>query len=89
MPTHVYYPSWSGRESAVGIDDYLDGAPEPQRSTLLVLRSTLRELLPDAEEALSYGMPALVVGETDRWFRHGPSALQLLPALRCGADRAR
>jgi uncharacterized protein YdhG (YjbR/CyaY superfamily) len=45
-----------------GVDDYLDEAPEPQRSTLLALRSTLRDLLPDATEALSYGMPAFVVG---------------------------
>lgn len=40
---------------------YLDEAPEPQRTTLLALRSTLRELLPDADETLSYGMPTFVV----------------------------
>ena len=34
---------------------------EPQRSTLLTLRSTLRDLLPDASEALAYGMPAFLV----------------------------
>jgi uncharacterized protein YdhG (YjbR/CyaY superfamily) len=44
------------------VDEYLDAAPEPQRSTLLALRATLRELLPDADESLSYGMPAFVVG---------------------------
>ncbi len=43
------------------VDDYLAAAPEPQRSTLQALRSTLRELLPDATEAMSYGMPAFVV----------------------------
>ena len=43
------------------VDDYLQDAPEPQRSTLLALRTTLRDLLPDATEALSYGMPAFVV----------------------------
>jgi uncharacterized protein YdhG (YjbR/CyaY superfamily) len=46
----------------MGVDEYLDGAPEPQRSTLLALRSMLRELLPDTDEALSYGVPAFVVG---------------------------
>jgi uncharacterized protein YdhG (YjbR/CyaY superfamily) len=46
----------------VTVDDYLDAAPEPQRTTLTVLRSTLRDLLPDAEEGLSYGMPAFLVG---------------------------
>jgi uncharacterized protein YdhG (YjbR/CyaY superfamily) len=44
----------------VDVDDYLAEAPEPQRSTLQVLRSTLRELLPEAQEALSYGMPAFI-----------------------------
>lgn len=44
------------------VDEYLAAAPEPQRSTLLVLRSTLRDLLPDATEAMSYGMPSFVVG---------------------------
>jgi uncharacterized protein YdhG (YjbR/CyaY superfamily) len=39
----------------------MDGAPEPQRSTLRALRFTLRELLPNATEALSYGVPACVV----------------------------
>jgi uncharacterized protein YdhG (YjbR/CyaY superfamily) len=42
----------------VEVDDYLADAPEPQRSTLQVLRATLRDLLPEAQEALSYGMPA-------------------------------
>ena len=43
------------------VDEYLDAAPEPHRSTLLALRATLRELLPDATEALSYGVPAFKV----------------------------
>lgn len=46
------------------IDDYLEQAPEPQRSTLSVLRSMLRELLPEAHEAMSYGVPAVVVAGT-------------------------
>ena len=39
---------------------YLDSLPEPQRSTLHRLRADLLELLPDATEAISYGMPAVV-----------------------------
>lgn len=42
----------------MGVDEYLDGAPEPQRNTLNELRRVLRELLPDATEQLSYGVPA-------------------------------
>ena len=45
----------------MSVDEYLDGAPEPQRGTLQELRSVLREILPDATEAMSYGMPAFVV----------------------------
>jgi uncharacterized protein YdhG (YjbR/CyaY superfamily) len=40
---------------------HLAGLPQPQRDTLAVLRATLRELLPDAEESLSYGMPCFKV----------------------------
>lgn len=47
------------------VDDYLAGAPEPHRSTLTSLRATLRELLPEAQEGLSYGVPAFKLdGET-------------------------
>lgn len=44
------------------VDGYLDAAPEPQRSTLVALRETLRALLPDAEETISYSMPAFKLG---------------------------
>lgn len=44
------------------VDDYLEHAPEPQRSTLTRLRETLRGILPDAAETMSYGMPAFKVG---------------------------
>lgn len=45
------------------VDDYLAGVEEPKRSTLLALRATLRGLLPEAEECLSYGVPAFRVPE--------------------------
>lgn len=43
------------------VDEYLDTAPEPQRSTLADLRATLRRILPEAEEAISYNVPAFVI----------------------------
>lgn len=43
------------------VDEYLEGTPEPQRSTLTQLRGILRQLLPDATETISYGMPAFKV----------------------------
>ncbi len=43
------------------VDEYLDAAPEPQRTTLRALRAMLLSFLPDAEEAMSYGVPAFKV----------------------------
>jgi uncharacterized protein YdhG (YjbR/CyaY superfamily) len=40
------------------IDDYLAALDEPKRSTLQKLRQTIRGIIPDAEEVISYGMPA-------------------------------
>jgi uncharacterized protein YdhG (YjbR/CyaY superfamily) len=43
------------------IDDYLAGLEDPKRSTLEALRRSILEVVPDAEECLSYGMPAFRV----------------------------
>ncbi len=40
------------------VDRYLAGVEEPKRATLQKLRETIHEILPDAEEVISYGMPA-------------------------------
>lgn len=40
------------------VDDYLANIEEPKRATLRELRQTIRGILPDAEEVISYGMPA-------------------------------
>lgn len=47
--------------SAREIDHYLAGVDEPKRSTLEALRRTILEVLPDAEQCISYGMPAFKV----------------------------
>ena len=44
------------------VDSYLDGVPEPQRSTLTQVRTTLVALLPDAEQTISYGSPTFKIG---------------------------
>jgi uncharacterized protein YdhG (YjbR/CyaY superfamily) len=41
-----------------GIDEYLGALDEPKRSTLQTLRQTILAIIPDAEECISYGMPA-------------------------------
>ena len=44
------------------VDAYLAGVDEPERSTLEALRRSIRAIVPDAEEGISYGMPAFRVG---------------------------
>ena len=47
--------------SSAEIDAYLSGLDEPQRKTLQQLRETILGLVPDAEQVISYGMPAFRV----------------------------
>ena len=41
-----------------GIDEYLASVEEPKRTTLQKLRQAIHAEIPDAEECISYGMPA-------------------------------
>ena len=41
------------------MDDYLAGVTEPDRDALERVRRMVKELVPQAEEGKSYGMPAL------------------------------
>lgn len=43
------------------VEAYLADVEEPKQSTLRSLRQTILELLPEAEEGISYGMPAFKV----------------------------
>ena len=43
------------------IDTYLAGLDEPKRSTLEALRQSILEVVPGAEQCISYGMPAFRV----------------------------
>jgi uncharacterized protein YdhG (YjbR/CyaY superfamily) len=47
--------------TAADIDAYLAGLAEPKRSSLAELRRCIRDVIPEAEECLSYGMPAFRV----------------------------
>lgn len=40
------------------VDEYLRALEEPKRSTLQTLRRTILGVVPDAEEVISYGLPA-------------------------------
>jgi uncharacterized protein YdhG (YjbR/CyaY superfamily) len=48
--------------SAKEIDEYLRGLEEPKRGTLEALRRTILEVAPDAEQVISYRVPAFRVG---------------------------
>jgi uncharacterized protein YdhG (YjbR/CyaY superfamily) len=48
--------------SADEVDQYLRGVDEPKRSTLEALRHTILEIVPEAEQGISYRVPAFRVG---------------------------
>lgn len=43
------------------VDAYLAALPAPQRSTLAAVREVLEELLPGAEQVITYGVPTFKV----------------------------
>ena len=47
--------------SAEDVDAYLRGIEEPKRSTLAALRATILEIVPEAEQVISYKVPAFRV----------------------------
>jgi uncharacterized protein YdhG (YjbR/CyaY superfamily) len=48
--------------SAREVDAYLRALEEPKRSTLQALRRTILEIVPDAEQVISYRVPAFRLG---------------------------
>ena len=66
--------------SAAEIDSYLDALEEPKRGTLNQLRATTLEILPDADQGIAYGAPALKVrGKTIARFAAFKNHLSYLP----------
>jgi uncharacterized protein YdhG (YjbR/CyaY superfamily) len=78
-------------------DDYLAMQPEPQCSTLRSMATSLRRILPGAQERMSYGMPAFAVDGTSiaglagfkyhcSYFPHSGAVLEQLAADLVGYD---
>jgi uncharacterized protein YdhG (YjbR/CyaY superfamily) len=66
--------------SARDIDEYLDGLEEPKRTTLAELRQRILEVIPEAEQGISYGVPAFKIsGKTIAGFAAFKSHLSYLP----------
>ena len=47
--------------SAAEIDAYLAALDDPKRSTLEALRRSILQVVPEAEQGISYGMPAFML----------------------------
>jgi uncharacterized protein YdhG (YjbR/CyaY superfamily) len=66
--------------SAEEVDEYLRSLDEPKRSTLEALRRTILEIVPDAEQVISYRVPAFRVdGKTVAGFAAFKDHLSYLP----------
>ncbi len=66
--------------SAEDVDEYLRRIEEPKRSTLEALRRTILEIVPDAEQVISYRVPAFRIGgETVAGFAAFRDHLSYLP----------
>jgi uncharacterized protein YdhG (YjbR/CyaY superfamily) len=66
--------------SSAEIDDYLDRLDEPKRSTLVQLRGDILAVVPDAEQCISYTVPAFKVnGKTVAGFAAFKNHLSYLP----------
>jgi uncharacterized protein YdhG (YjbR/CyaY superfamily) len=62
------------------IDQYLGTLGEPKRATLAELRDTIVAIVPDAEQCMSYGMPAFKLrGKTIAGFAAFKNHLSYLP----------
>lgn len=66
--------------SAQEIDEYLGALEEPKRTTLTRLRQTILEIVPEAQQGISYGAPAFKVrGKTIAGFAAFKDHLSYLP----------
>jgi uncharacterized protein YdhG (YjbR/CyaY superfamily) len=66
--------------AAADIDSYLVGLDEPERRTLDRLRKAILAAVPDAQECISYGMPAFKIqGKTVAGFAAFKNHLSYLP----------
>jgi uncharacterized protein YdhG (YjbR/CyaY superfamily) len=66
--------------TARDIDRYLAALNEPKRSTLKAVRRSILEVVPEAEECISYGMPAFKLkGKTVAGFAAFKNHLSYLP----------
>jgi uncharacterized protein YdhG (YjbR/CyaY superfamily) len=66
--------------SSAQVDEYVAALEEPKRGTLQTLRRTILEVVPEADQVISYGVPAFRLrGQTVAGFAAFKSHLSYLP----------
>jgi uncharacterized protein YdhG (YjbR/CyaY superfamily) len=69
-----------GRVAAKSVEEYLDGVPEPGRSTLNKVRAAIRSAVPaEAIETISYGIPAFKHKKVLVWYAAFSNHCSLFP----------
>jgi uncharacterized protein YdhG (YjbR/CyaY superfamily) len=48
--------------TSTAVDEYIAGFPADARSTLQTLRETIRRVVPECDEKISYKMPTITIG---------------------------
>jgi uncharacterized protein YdhG (YjbR/CyaY superfamily) len=77
---HIERTQAGGPMTAADVDAYLDELDEPKRATLMRLRMDILAAIPQAEQCLSYGVPAFKVGgKTIAGFAAFKNHLSFLP----------
>jgi uncharacterized protein YdhG (YjbR/CyaY superfamily) len=72
------------------IDDYLNGLPPAQKAALARVRAVVAGVAPDAEEGISYGMPAfLYAGRPLLGLRAAKKHLSIFPFSPAAIDAVR
>ena len=61
------------------VDEYLSASPESERKLLADLRRTIRQVAPQAEEVISYGIPALKLNGMLVWYAAFKKHIGLYP----------
>ena len=74
------------RTAAKNIDEYIAGFPPDVQKTLKKIRLTIRKAAPDAEETISYQMPAFKLHGVLIFFAGYANHISLYPAPRGAAE---
>ena len=62
------------------MEEYLDGLPPPQRVALERVRAVVTKVVPEAEEGVSYGVPAFIYeGRPASWVQGRRNHLSVFP----------